>query len=462
MQHKADLLKKSAEINWHPSFMQNRMDIWTEGLMYDWNVSRQRYFGVPLPVWYRLDAEGNPDLEDPILPTQDQLPVDPMSDTPAGFTEAQRNQPSGFRGETDVFDTWFTSSLSPQINSHWITNPERHERLFPADIRPQAHEIIRTWAFYTIAKAMLHEDKIPWEHVVVSGWVLAADGSKTGKSKGNATGTPADFMDKYTSDGVRYWSAKAKLGVDTIFDESVMKNGRRLVTKLYNAGKFVYSQPGFKTPVTHEIDKGFLQEVQKLVAMATKGFEDFDHAKALADTETFFWNNLTDTYLELVKKRAFDATEETKSESGSAIAALRIGLEAILRLFAPFIPYITEELWSWSAAEDTGHPSIHRAPWPTEDEFEQYDAPEDAESFNTVVAALAAVHKHKSESGVSVGTSMSDLTIEAAPEVIVRLEHCLGDLQNAARAESVVLTATNDEIEGGFRITGTFIEKDKS
>lgn len=462
MDHKEDLLKKSAEINWHPGFMQNRMDIWTEGLMYDWNVSRQRYFGVPLPVWYRLDAEGNPDLDNPILPGEDQLPVDPMSDTPAGFTEDQRNQPNGFRGETDVFDTWFTSSLSPQINSHWITDPERHSRLFPADIRPQAHEIIRTWAFYTIAKAMLHEDKIPWENVVVSGWVLAADGSKTSKSKNNATNTPADFMDSYTADGVRYWSAKAKLGVDTIFDESVMKNGRRLVTKLYNAGKFVYSQHGFKTAVTHEIDKGFLQEVKKLVATATKEFEDFDHAQSLAETETFFWNNLTDTYLELVKKRAFDAVEETKDESGSAIAALRIGMEAILRLFAPFLPYITEELWSWSAAEESGHATIHRAPWPTEAEFDQYETPEDPESFNTVVAALAAVHKYKSEGGVSVGTPMSDLGIEAAPDMIARLERCLSDLQNAARAESVTLTTTNDEIEGGFRITGTFIEKTKS
>ncbi|HHG84398.1 MAG TPA: valine--tRNA ligase [Bacteroidetes bacterium] len=460
LQHKQDLLDKAAAIKWHPQHMRVRMDNWTEGLLYDWNISRQRYFGVPLPVWYKLDEEGNPDLENPIIPGAEQLPVDPLFDAPEGYTEAQRGQANGFKGETDVFDTWFTSSLTPQIASKWLVDPARHANLFPADVRPQSHEIIRTWAFYTIAKALLHEDKVPWDNVLVSGWILDPDRKKMSKSVGNVV-TPEDFLDKFMPDGVRYWSAKAKLGVDTIFDEGVMKIGRRLVTKLYNAGKFVYAQHGFEAPVTHEIDKGFLADLHLLVQRVTKDFEKFDHSSALAETESFFWNNFTDSYLELVKKRAFDATEENAADSGSAITALRIGLGVMLRLFAPFLPYITEELWSWIAAEETGETSVHRAPWPNTAEFSVLEAPSDKESFASAVACLAAIHKHKSENNVSVGTSMTDLTIETSAAVIARLERCLSDIQNAARAATVVLKASEAEIEDGFRITGGFVPKEK-
>ncbi|MEM0998870.1 MAG: valine--tRNA ligase [Bacteroidota bacterium] len=460
LQHKEDLLEKAAAIQWHPSHMRTRMDNWTNGLLYDWNISRQRYFGVPLPVWYRLDAEGNPDLDHPILPTPDQLPVDPMADPPTGYTNEQRNQPNGFRGETDVFDTWFTSSMTPQISSQWGIDSDRHANIFPADVRPQSHEIIRTWAFYTIAKSLLHEDIVPWHHVLISGWILDPDRKKMSKSTGNVI-TPEQYLDKFMPDGVRYWSARAKLGVDTIFDEGIMKIGRKLVTKLYNAGKFVYSQAGWEAPVTHEIDRGFLAELHKLVATATARFKDYDHAHALSETETFFWNNFTDSYLELVKKRALDTDPATASDSGSAIAALRMGMSVLLRLFAPFLPYITEELWSWIAAEASGQPSIHRAPWPSTGDFAAHTTPEDPESFNSAVAALGAIHKFKADNNQSVGTFMSALTIEASAEVIARLERCRTDLQNAARAQQLQLTATADELESGFRVAGAFIEREK-
>jgi valyl-tRNA synthetase len=199
---------------------------WTENLNLDWCISRQRYFGVPFPVWYPLDAEGRADHDRPIVADARALPVDPSSDTPPGFEESQRGRPHGFAGESDVFDTWFTSSMSPQIASGWTLDPERHRRLFPMDLRPQSHEIIRTWAFYTVAKALLHEGTIPWRHVAISGWVLDPDRKKMSKSKGNVV-TPMHLLDQYGADAVRYWALSARLGTDTAFDEKVLKVGRR-------------------------------------------------------------------------------------------------------------------------------------------------------------------------------------------------------------------------------------------
>jgi len=209
---KEELLAKGKEIQWHPGFMHNRYEDWTQGLGLDWCISRQRYFGVPIPVWYPLDEEGKPDYDGAMVASREQMPVDPMTDLPEGYDEAQRGQPGGFAGESDIFDTWFTSSLTPQIGSHWELDADRHARLFPADVRPQSHEIIRTWAFYTIAKAMLHEGQVPWRHVLISGWILDPDRKKMSKSKGNVV-TPMHLLEKYTADGARYWAASARLGV---------------------------------------------------------------------------------------------------------------------------------------------------------------------------------------------------------------------------------------------------------
>src|SRR5581483_7433918 len=271
---KEALLAKGDQIRWHPDFMRLRYRNWTENLNVDWCVSRQRYFGVPIPVWYPLDASGRP--------------VDPTTDAPPGFDEAQRGRPGGFVGEEDVFDTWFTSSLTPQIGSGWLLDPARHRQLFPADIRPQSHEIIRTWAFYTIAKALLHEDTIPWRHVVVSGWILDPERKKMSKSKGNVV-TPAHLLDAHGADGVRYWAASARLGTDTAFDEKVMKVGKRLVTKLFNAGKFVLAQERAPGPIVTELDRAFVARLRALVERVTAAFEGFDYAHALQQTEGFFW-----------------------------------------------------------------------------------------------------------------------------------------------------------------------------
>jgi valyl-tRNA synthetase len=452
------LLAKGDAIRWHPDFMRLRYRNWTENLNVDWCVSRQRYFGVPFPVWYPLDAGGNPDHAHPIVAKADALPVDPMRDVPPGRSEKERDQPGGFTGEPDVFDTWFTSSLTPQVSSRWVLDPARHRRLFPADIRPQSHEIIRTWAFYTIAKALLHEDAVPWHNVVVSGWILDPDRKKMSKSRGNVV-TPVHLVDEYGADAVRYWAASARLGTDTAFDEKVMKVGKRLVTKLFNAGKFVLAQGAPEAPIRAELDRAFVERLRVLVARVTANFDEFEYAHALQETETFFWKDFTDTYLELVKARARGGD----AAAGSAVATLRLGLRTLLRMFAPVLPYVSEEVWSWAFAAETKAPSIHRATWPTAADFAAVPPPADTASFDVAVACLAAVNKNKSEAGVSVGRSIRALTVAANPATRARLEPVAADVMAAARAERWDVALDAAAADGAFSIAGVeFAEPEAS
>jgi valyl-tRNA synthetase len=436
LDRKQQLLAKGAEVQWHPAFMHARFRDWTENLSLDWCLSRQRYFGVPIPVWYPLGPDGRPDYAKAIVADTASMPVDPTVDVPPGYTAAQRGKPGGFAGDPDIFDTWFTSSMTPQISSHWGEDPARHARLFPADVRPQGHDIIRTWAFYTIAKALLHEDEVPWRHTMISGWILDPDRKKMSKSKGNVM-TPLPLLEEYTADAGRYWAASARLGSDTAFDEGVWKIGKRLVTKLFNAGKFVLSQPGEEHPVSHELDRAFVAELAALAQACTTAFEHYDYAHALQQTESFFWTHFTDTYLELSKPRARrfadGATGDEAVASGSAVAALRLGLSVLLRLFAPVLPYITEEIWSWAFAAESGHASIHAAPWPGASDFERVAAPDDAESFALAVSAHAAINKAKADAAVSMGREVEHLVLVANAATLARLTPVLDDVLAAAR-----------------------------
>ena len=441
------LAEKGNEVEWHPSFMGARYQSWTAGLNQDWCVSRQRYFGVQIPVWYPLDADGNPVYDEPIVAEAATMPIDPTIDVPPGYDASQRGEAGGFMGEADVFDTWFTSSLTPQIGSWWGADADRHQRLFPADIRPQSHEIIRTWAFYTIVKAMLHEGKIPWKHVLVSGWILDPDRKKMSKSKGNVI-TPMHLLDTYMADGVRYWSSTARLGTDTAFDEKVLAVGKRLVTKIFNAAKYVLGQTADVHPVTSEIDRAFVHALGKLVSDATAAFDRFDYAGALSMTEQFFWSQFTDTFVELVKGRARGERGVSDEARGSAVAALRLGLSVLLRLFAPALPYITEEVWSWAFAEETGHKSIHRAPWPTAAELEGVAKPESPKSHEVAAAAMAAINKRKSELGASVGRVVRTGKVAANEATLAILRPSLDDLAAATRAEALE-AVVDASLEGG-------------
>jgi valyl-tRNA synthetase len=437
---KQQLLDAGDRIAWHPDFMGVRYRNWTENLNLDWCISRQRYFGVPIPVWYPVKSDGITDFEHPILADEKSLPVDPMEHAPPGFEEARRDQPGGFRPDPDIFDTWFTSSLSPQLVSGWTLRPDRHAKLFPNDLRPQSHEIIRTWAFYTIVKALLHEQTIPWKNVAISGWVLDPDRKKMSKSVGNVL-TPTHLLDQYGADAVRYWSLSAKLGIDTIFDEKVLKVGRRLVTKLFNASKFVLAQEGPQGGIDHPVDRGFLVRLSELVEQATKAMEGLEYSVALSQTERFFWSGFTDSYVEIVKARARSETDP--GGRASAVAALQLGLQALLRLFAPFLPYITEEVWSWTRPD-----SIHRAPWPGAPELRPAGATaDDARVYDAAVECLDAIHKAKSEAGASVGRHVARLTLRVPLARAPQLRPALPDVLQAARVlEHQLVTSDDDAI----------------
>ncbi|MCP4904631.1 MAG: valine--tRNA ligase [bacterium] len=445
MDKKVELLAKGQELQWHPPHMWARYRDWTQNLSLDWCLSRQRYFGVPIPVWYPLDDAGCPDYDHPIVAELAAMPVDPTTESPEGFEEAQRAQPGGFTGDPDIFDTWFTSSMTPQISSHWGEDEERHARLFPADLRPQGHDIIRTWAFYTIAKAMLHEDEVPWHNALISGWILDPDRKKMSKSKGNVT-TPLPLIEKYSADAARYWAASARPGADTAFDENIWKIGKRLVTKLFNAAKFVLSQTGETKPITQELDRAFVAKLRKLTRDSTKNFDAYQYAHALQEIESFFWTHFTDTYLELAKVRARGfadgATGAEAAASGSALASLRLGLSVLLRLFAPTLPYITEEIWSWAFADeafsgvDEATRSIHAAAWPAEGDFDGIEAPAHGESFEIAVAALAAINKAKADAEVSMGRDVESISLAATPATLGILEIVASDVFSAARIVS--------------------------
>ena len=429
-------------MEWHPDFMRLRFKNWTENLQIDWCVSRQRYFGVPIPVWYKVDANGATDFASPMLPEASRLPIDPTVDAPKGYSDSQRNQPGGFTADEDVFDTWFTSSMSPQIASGWTLDPARHKKLFPMDVRPQSHEIIRTWAFYTIAKALLHENTIPWKRVAISGWVLDPDRKKMSKSKGNVV-TPMHLLEQYGSDAVRYWSLAARLGVDTAFDEKVLKVGRRLVVKVYNAARYVLGQEAPEGAITHPLDHGFLHQLKGVVAAATSHLDAMDYAAALDVIERFFWDSFTDSYLELAKGRA--RSESDPAGRASAVTALRKGLGILLRLLAPYLPYVTEEAWNWEFARTSGQGSIHRAPWPLVSEISG-STDDDEKAFEFAKAALTAVNRAKTQAGGTVGRHVASISVQAPRSSLDLLAKVESDLVAATRVMKIERTA----IEGDF------------
>ncbi len=354
------LIDRGAEMTWVPGYMQSRYASWVEGLNGDWLISRQRFFGVPIPLWYPLDEHAEPKWDEPIAPDESMLPIDPSTDVPPGYTGDQRGQAGGFIGEPDIMDTWATSSLTPQIASGWRTDEALHAATYPMDVRPQGHDIIRTWLFSTVVRAHFEDDCAPWRHCTISGWILDPDRKKMSKSKGNVV-TPIGLLDDYGSDAVRYWSTSARLGVDTAFDEEQLKVGRRLAIKLLNAAKFVLFRLGPEGEVTHPLDKAMLLSLAGMVERATADLEDYEHSRALERTEMFFWN-FTDNYLELVKSRSYG--NEGEEAAASANRALTIALETLVRLFAPYLPFVTEEVWSWwggSRARSTGRPGPRRA-----------------------------------------------------------------------------------------------------
>ena len=405
---RAALVARAGELTWHPAHMRHRYENWVEGLNGDWLVSRQRFFGVPVPVWYPLDAAGEPIYDEPLLPEESRLPIDPSTDVPAGYEAAQRDRPGGFTGDPDILDTWATSSLTPEIAGRWEEpGSDLFGRIFPMDMRPQAHDIIRTWLFSTMVRSHHEFAVAPWSNAALSGWILDPDRKKMSKSKGNVV-TPLDLFETYGTDAVRYWAGSGRPGVDTAFSEDQMKVGRKLATKLLNVTKFVLKivdegPAGSSTDlaaVTNPLDLSMLAKLDETIAEATAGFEAFDYARALERTEAFFWW-FCDDYVELVKGRAYNS--QGQEAAASASVALQVALDSIQRLLAPIIPFATEESWSW-----WNDGSIHGASWPTPTGLGG-----DASSLDPIVDIMTLVRRAKTEAKVSQRADVATLTVRA-------------------------------------------------
>src|SRR6476661_2826569 len=434
---RSKLVGMGETVDFHPAFMRSRYKNWVEGLNGDWLISRQRFFGVPFPVWYPVTADGETDHDHPIVAPESALPVDPQIDVPEGYEESQRGVPGGFVADPDIMDTWATSSLTPQIAAGWPVREgaaEAHRlgsdealfaSLFPYDVRPQAHDIIRTWLFATVTRSYLEHGVAPWKHAAISGWILDPDRKKMSKSKGNAE-TPEDVVKANGADAVRYWAASGRLGTDAAYDTGQMKVGRRLAIKVLNASKFALGfgdvEGDLRAAVTNPLDLAMLAALGDVVDKATAGFEAWDYTRSLEATETFFWT-FCDDYLELVKDRAYGG--QGAEGAASARAALRLALETLLRLLAPFLPYATEEVWSWF-----GEGSVHRQTWPTRDELPPGGEPA---LLTSVGAALAGVRKVKSEAKVGMRAEVRTMTLVAPAASVEHVRTAEADLRATGR-----------------------------
>jgi len=434
------LLRGAAELNWHPEFMQTRLEHWIAGLNTDWLVSRQRFFGVPLPLWYPIAADGVPIWSEPIVPEVERLPVDPQVDVPIGFDASQRGLPGGFTGDPDVMDTWATSSLSPQIVCGWTEDDDLFGRTFPMDLRPQGPEIIRTWTFSTMLRGILQHDCLPWANVSINGWILDPDRKKMSKSKGNVE-TPASLVADFGADGVRYWACRAGQGVDTAVDRGQMRVGRRLAVKLLNVSKFVLglvSEDLQGGAVTEPVDLAMLRRLADVADRATASFDRYDYRQALDITEEFFWR-FCDDYVELVKSRSYGSDDGARS----AQAALAAALSVLQRLLAPVLPFVAEEVWAWWQEG-----SVHRAEWPTADSLTPRLAGLDESvtaAFDTAATILRHVRKAKTDAKKGMRWPVQLLRVQDSADVLAVLRRTLVDVQAAGTVAEVELVEAAEQ-----------------
>jgi valyl-tRNA synthetase len=423
LDHRQRLLERGRQLTWVPPFMRARYEHWVDGLNSDWLVSRQRFFGVPIPLWYPVGPAGEVDYDHPIVPPEERLPVDPSSDVPDGHRAEDRGRPGGFAGDPDVMDTWATSSLSPQIVGGWEDDPALFARVFPMDLRPQGPEIIRTWLFYTVVRADFEHGSLPWSTAAISGWVVDPDRKKMSKSKGNAA-TPMELLERFGSDAIRYWAASGRPGADTQVDEGQMRVGRRLAIKLLNASRFVLALPD--APAAAEpaeaLDLAMLAGLDRVAAEATAALEAADWTGALERTEAFFWT-FCDDYLELVKDRAYGSAGDRGA--ASARSSLRTGVDVLLRLLAPYLPFAAEEVWSWWRDG-----SVHLAAWP-----ERVPAGRGADQLPLEAAGqvLGAVRRAKSQAKRRLRTPVARVVVGGPADWLAAVRTAEADLAAAGR-----------------------------
>ncbi len=427
---KQQLLEAGERIEWQPAHMHARYREWVENLGWDWCISRQRYSGVPFPLWYCRQCG------EVLLASEEELPVDPRAQQPQ---RACRCGSRDFAPEEDVMDTWATSSMSPQIAGHWFADPDLYKQVFPFALRPQAHEIIRTWAFYTIVQSLHHFGTLPWKTIAISGWGLAgAGGEKISKSRGGGPMAPLEMIERYSADALRYWAASTGFGKDTIISEEKIKNGGKLITKLWNVARFSERfledyRPTLDGSELTPTDRWLLARLASLIRRVTALFRAYEYAAAKSEIEGFFWRDLADNYLEMCKERLYGAAGPAR---GGARYTLHAALLSIIKLFAPFLPFVTEEIYSGLFAAQEGQPSIHLTRWP---EAEPSWCSEEAEAMGEILIDIAsAVRRYKSEANLSLGAELSKLFLFTPDKTLAQqLETARVDILCVTRAKEL-------------------------
>ena len=438
---KPQLLELGEQVTWHPAHMLARYREWVENLHWDWCISRQRYYGVPFPVWTCLKC-GTLRIAE-----EKELPVDPLETQPAGPCACGGTE---FIPEKDVMDTWATSSMSPQIVGRWMQDEELYRKVFPFSLRPQAHEIIRTWAFYTLVKSFHHFRTLPWKEIGISGWALAPQGTgKISKSKGGGPISPLAMIERYSADAVRYWAASTGFGKDSIISEEKVQAGARLVTKLWNVARFSerflsgYRLPG-ELPEFSPADRWILSALQILIKRATDLMKAYDYATAKSEIESFFWRNLADNYLEMAKQRLYGkgGMEEGPGREGARFCLYTL-LLALTKLLAPFLPYVTEEIYQGLFAAEEGGGSLHNSRWPQIDP-RLADA-QAADRGELLVTIASAVRRYKSERNLSLAEGLDRLQLACSQDDLAGwLKTARQDLASVTRAACIEICATLD------------------
>ncbi|MFT4304884.1 MAG: valine--tRNA ligase [Candidatus Woesearchaeota archaeon] len=425
---KDEFIKRGNELNWYPKHMKNRYDNWVKGLQWDWCISRQRFSGVPFPVWYKKDT-----LE-PIYADEDQLPVDPLKDLPKGYSKDE------IIAEKDIMDTWATSSLTPHLSTYRFKNEKFYDQLYPMNLRPQAHDIITFWLFNTVVRSHIHENSLPFKDVMISGWALDPKGKKMSKSKGNVI-APQDILNKFGADALRYWAAGSKLGEDVPYQEKDIVTGKKTVTKLWNASKFAHmhlKDYNNKIPQNLQImDKWILSKINKIIKISTESFDKYEYSKTRLEVDNFFWNIFCDYYLEIIKDRLYNPDRRGKDEQLSALYSLNKTLINVLKLFAPIMPYVTDEIYTNFSKEN-----IHVSKWP---EYEENLVNEDIEKIgDAFIKILGLIRKHKSDNNLSLKVEIDKIKIYCNKDLIEGLNEAIEDLKSVSKVKEIVFEESEE------------------
>ena len=434
MNKRRELLEAGDKIKWYPAHMKTRYVNWVENLKWDWCISRQRYFGIPIPVWYCDNCQK------PVFAEIEKLPINPMETAYEGVCECGCRE---FTPDSAVFDTWATSSVTPQLNMDTFRKFGTDKEFMPMSMRTQAHEIIRTWAFYTVVKSLYHTNEIPWNEIMICGFVLAKPGEKISKSKNNSDLSPAELIRTNSADVIRYWTANARLGIDTYFDMDEMRDtSKRLITKLWNSSKFVLSHlkdfdPAYRPSKIMPVDRWIIGRTNETVIETRKCLDEYEIGLARKIIDELFWIDLCDNYIEIAKDRLYKPEIHGAEERKSAQAAVYYCLLNILKMYAIYIPHVTEYIYQKGFRDIAGMPSVHQTEW-----AEPETADSEIRGFGeTLKRAVSGVRKYKTENNLSISAEVEKTVIKCAPEFLNLFGETEKDFRACTHVKEIIYTA---------------------